>query len=136
MILIGTILKVIDNSGAVEARCIRVLGNKKKATLGDRVVVSIQKSNPNRRIIEGRVQRGLVVQVKKGTRFLDGSLLSQGLNRIILLNTQGNPIGNRLHSPIIFSLNDNRETPSWLGPIAQKEKELFYKLNIISQALI
>jgi ribosomal protein L14 len=82
------------------------------------------------------VQKGLILQVKKPTRFIDGSLLSQGLNSIILLNNQGNPIGNRLHSPIIFSLNDNSEIPNWLSPISQKEKELFYKLNIISQTLI
>jgi large subunit ribosomal protein L14 len=136
MISSGTILKVIDNSGAVQARCIRILGNKKEAKLGDHIVVSIQKSKPNSRILEGRVQKGLILQVKKPTRFIDGSLLSQGLNSIILLNNQGNPIGNRLHSPIIFSLNDNSEIPNWLSPISQKEKELFYKLNIISQTLI
>lgn len=45
MIQQQTNLKVIDNSGAKTAKCIKVLGGAKKkyATLGDFIVISVQK---------------------------------------------------------------------------------------------
>jgi large subunit ribosomal protein L14 len=45
MIQQQTILKVSDNSGAKTVRCIKVLGGfkKKQASLGDILVVSVQK---------------------------------------------------------------------------------------------
>ena len=45
MIQQETILKVADNSGAKTVRCIKILGGfkKKKVSLGDILVVSVQK---------------------------------------------------------------------------------------------
>ena len=45
MIQQQTILKVSDNSGAKTVKCIKVLGGfkKKNASLGDTIVVSVQK---------------------------------------------------------------------------------------------
>ena len=46
MIQMQTLLDVADNSGAKSARCIKVLGGTRRryASLGDIVVVSVQKS--------------------------------------------------------------------------------------------
>ncbi|MCP4507910.1 MAG: 50S ribosomal protein L14, partial [Fuerstiella sp.] len=48
MIQMQTVLDVADNSGAKLVRCIKVLGGSRRryATLGDVIVVSVQKALP------------------------------------------------------------------------------------------
>ena len=113
MIQTGTILKIVDNSGAVKGRCIRILGNKKNASLGDRVIISVQNAQPKRRISEGSIQQGIIVQTKKDIRYLDGSRLKQGSNSIILVNAQNNPMGNRVSAPIILFPKENTKTSGY-----------------------
>ena len=43
MIITNTIIKNIDNSGISSVKCIKVLNKKKSATIGDIIVVSINK---------------------------------------------------------------------------------------------
>jgi len=63
MIQKQTILKVIDNSGAKNVKCIKILGGSKKrfGYLGDIVVVSIQNLK-NKFKISSKVQKGDVVK--------------------------------------------------------------------------
>ena len=58
MIQSETYLKVADNTGAKEIKCIRVLGGtrRKYANIGDVVVASVRKAAPN-----GTVKKGEVV---------------------------------------------------------------------------
>ena len=53
-------LKVADNTGAKEIKCIRVLGGSKRryASIGDVVVASVRKAAPG-----GSVKKGDVVKV-------------------------------------------------------------------------
>ena len=59
MIQSETYLKVADNTGAKEIKCIRVLGGtrRKYANIGDVVVCSVRKAAPN-----GTVKKGEVVK--------------------------------------------------------------------------
>ena len=45
MVLVGTSLNVLDNSGAIEAKCIKILGSSKcnHSHLGDKLMVSIRR---------------------------------------------------------------------------------------------
>lgn len=114
MILLGTYLKIADNSGAKRAQCIKVLGgsNRKVARVGDRVVVSIQSLRPlgrarqqsRNRILKGSVHHAIVLRVKKEHRRKDGSLLAFGDNAIALLKAQGQPAGSRLFGPVLEDL--------------------------------
>ena len=59
MIQSESYLKVADNTGAKEIKCIRVLGGAKRkfGNIGDVVVASVRKAAPN-----GTVKKGLVLR--------------------------------------------------------------------------
>ena len=66
MIQQETFLKVADNTGAKELKCIRVLGGSKRkyASIGDVIVCSVRKAAPG-----GSVKKGDVVKANpRGTR--------------------------------------------------------------------
>ena len=52
MIQVGTFLNVVDNSGAKEVCCIRVLGGYRRryASIGDVIVVSVKQLRKKRRL--------------------------------------------------------------------------------------
>ena len=52
-IQMGTVLKVVDNSGAKKVMCIQALKGKKGARLGDTIVASVKEAMPN-----GKVKKG------------------------------------------------------------------------------
>ncbi|WP_437225870.1 50S ribosomal protein L14 [Planctomicrobium sp. SH661] len=112
MIQMQTMLDVADNTGAKSARCIRVLGGTKRraAGLGDVIVVSIQKSIAGApdAFKSGRVARGVVVRVRKGTRREDGSYVRFDTNAIVLVDNDGNPRGTRIFGAVARELRDRR----------------------------
>jgi large subunit ribosomal protein L14 len=67
MISVETRLKVADNSGAKELRCIKVLGGTgiRSASIGDIIVVSIQDAIPKGKVKKGAVHRAVIVRTKK-----------------------------------------------------------------------
>jgi large subunit ribosomal protein L14 len=107
MIHIQTKLNVIDNSGAKIAQCIKVLKNKKFATIGDIIVVSIkdtQKNNQKVKIQKGDVSLALVVRTKRPIMRKDGSTLKFDKNSVILLHRNLQPLGTRVHGPLTHEL--------------------------------
>ena len=76
MIQQETFLKVADNTGAKEIKCIRVLGGSKRkfGNIGDVIVASVRKSTPGGTVKKGEVDSAACkVQVvcpkcSKGTR--------------------------------------------------------------------
>ena len=63
-------LTVCDNSGAREAKCIRVLGGTRRryASVGDVIVVAVQNVIPSSDIKKGAVSKALIVRTKKEIR--------------------------------------------------------------------
>ncbi|WP_437205348.1 50S ribosomal protein L14 [Planctomicrobium sp. SH664] len=112
MIQMQTIMDVADNTGAKTVRCIRVLGGTKRrtASLGDVVVVSIQKSiaGAPEAFRKGRVTRGVIVRVRYGTRREDGSYVRFDSNAIVLVDNDGNPRGTRIFGAVARELRDRR----------------------------
>lgn len=106
MIQTQTILKVVDNSGAKIAKCIKVLGgfHKRYANLGDLIVVSVQelrnRSKKTSKVMKGSVFRALVIKVKKKCNKKDGSTFTLKENAVVLINKQGNLVGSRILSSI------------------------------------
>lgn len=100
MIQKETLIQITDNSGALLAKCIETY-KKPTATLGDIVLISIQKLNPKRgglnkkKIKKGELFYCLIVRVKKEKSRKDGSFISFKENAGILLNKQKNPIASR-----------------------------------------
>jgi large subunit ribosomal protein L14 len=106
MIQQQTILKVADNSGAKNLKCIKVLGGYKKkiARAGDLIVVSIKelrnKSKKLSKVKKGEVYKALVLKTKTKQKNKDGSLFFFDTNSACLINKQQKPFGSRILTPI------------------------------------
>jgi large subunit ribosomal protein L14 len=82
---------VADNSGAKEVLVIRVLGGTKRryASIGDKVVVSYQKSMPTGGVKKGTVSKAVVVRTTRAIRRKDGSYIRFDDNAVVLLKRTG-----------------------------------------------
>ncbi|WGH28139.1 MAG: 50S ribosomal protein L14 [Candidatus Shikimatogenerans bostrichidophilus] len=99
-------LKVTDNSGAKEVLIIRILGssNKKFATIGDKIIVTIKKVFLKSIIKKGEIYKAIIVRVKKNFLRLDGSYISFDDNACVLLNENKEIKGTRIFGPITREL--------------------------------
>jgi len=102
MIQVQTYLSVADNTGAKKVQCIRVLGgsNRKYASLGDQIVITVKEAAPNATAKKGEVYRAVVVRTKKEVRRPDGTYIKFDDNAVVLLNKQGEPLGTRILGPV------------------------------------
>ncbi len=103
-------LVVADNSGAKKVRCIRVLGgsNRRYASVGDLIVVSVKAALPNTGVKKGEVSKAVIVRTKKEVRRPDGSYIRFDENAAVLLNQQDEPRGTRIFGPVARELRDKK----------------------------
>ena len=111
MISVETRLKVADNSGAKELRCIKVLGGTgiRCASIGDIIVVSIQDAIPKGKVKKGAVHRAVIVRTKKAYNRADGSSNRFDSNAAVLIDKQDEPIGTRVFGPVTRELRSNEK---------------------------
>ena len=110
MIQQESFLKVADNTGAKEIKCIRVLGGsgRKYGNIGDIIVASVRKAAPGGQVKKGEVVRCVVVRVKKEVRRADGSYIKFDQNAAVLINADGTPRGTRIFGPVARELRDKK----------------------------
>ena len=110
MIQVQTQMTVADNSGAKKVSCIRVLGGTRRryAGVGDIVIVAVKEALPHSKVKKGDVMRAVVVRTVKETRRPDGSYIKFDDNSAVLINPQGDPIGNRIFGPVARELRAKR----------------------------
>jgi large subunit ribosomal protein L14 len=103
-----TYLKVADNTGAKEIKCIRVLGGSKRkyGNIGDVVVASVRKAAPGGTVKKGEVVRAVIVRSAKGVRRADGTYLRFDENAAVLIREDKNPRGTRIFGPVARELRD------------------------------
>ena len=108
MIQSETYLKVADNTGAKEIKCIRVLGGtrRKYANIGDVVVCSVRKAAPNGTVKKGEVVKAVIVRSAKGVRRADGTYVRFDDNAAVLIKDDKNPRGTRIFGPVARELRD------------------------------
>ena len=101
-------LKVADNTGAKEIKCIRVLGGSKRkyGNIGDVIVASVRKSAPGGQVKKGEVVKAVIVRTKKGVRRPDGSYVRFDENAAVLIKDDKNPKGTRIFGPVARELRD------------------------------
>jgi large subunit ribosomal protein L14 len=106
MIQPRTILDVADNSGAKRVMCIRVMGssNRRYASIGDVIVVSVKEAIPDGTAKKGQVAKAVVVRSVDSIRRDDGSYIRFDKNAAVLINPQGEPIGTRIFGPVAREL--------------------------------
>ena len=101
-------LKVADNTGAKEIKCIRVLGGSKRkyGNIGDVIVASVRKSTPGGQVKKGEVVRAVIVRSAKGIRRADGTYVRFDDNAAVLIKDDKNPRGTRIFGPVARELRD------------------------------
>ena len=101
-------LKVADNTGAKEIKCIRVLGGstRKYGNIGDVIVASVRKSTPGGTVKKGEVVKAVIVRSAKGVRRPDGTYVRFDENAAVLIKDDKNPRGTRIFGPVARELRD------------------------------
>ena len=101
-------LKVADNTGAKEIKCIRVLGgsSRKFGNIGDVIVASVRKATPGGTVKKGEVVRAVIVRSAKGVRRADGTYVRFDDNAAVLIKEDKNPRGTRIFGPVARELRD------------------------------
>ena len=108
MIQQETFLKVADNTGAKEIKCIRVLGGsgRKYGGVGDVIVASVRKAAPAGTVRKGEVVRAVIVRTAKGVHRADGTYVRFDENAAVLIKEDKNPRGTRIFGPVARELRD------------------------------
>ena len=108
MIQQESFLKVADNTGAKEIKCIRVLGGSKRkyGNIGDVIVASVRKSTPGGAVKKGDVVKAVIVRSSKGIRRPDGTYIRFDDNAAVLIKDDKNPRGTRIFGPVARELRD------------------------------
>ena len=108
MIQPETFLKVADNTGAKEIKCIRVLGGsgRKYGNIGDTIVASVRKAAPGGQVKKGEVVKAVIVRTAKGVRREDGTYVRFDENAAVLIKDDKNPSGTRIFGPVARELRD------------------------------
>ena len=101
-------LKVADNTGAKEIKCIRVLGGstRKFGNIGDVIVASVRKAAPGGQVKKGDVVKAVVVRSTRGVRRADGSYVRFDDNAAVIIKDDKNPRGTRIFGPVARELRD------------------------------
>lgn len=116
MIQTGTIVNVVDNTGILKARCIKVYGNTKKkhATLGDVILVVVVNytlksgflldEKKKDRFLKGKKHKALVIRTKKYYKRNYGVFIKFSDNAVILINKRKAPLSKKIKGPVLFEL--------------------------------
>ena len=103
MIQPQTIVQIADNSGAKIGRVFKVLGASKKryASIGELVVLSVQKAEPRKQVKKKDVLFGVVVRQKAPFRRKDGTYVRFDENAVVILdNAKKEPMAGRIFGPV------------------------------------
>ena len=101
-----SILKVADNTGAKEIKCIRCLGgsHRKTAGIGDIIVASVQKADPDGKVKKGDVVTAVIVRTKYPIQRADGTSIRFDQNAAVIIDKAKAPKGTRIFGPIAREL--------------------------------
>lgn len=106
-------LNCIDNSGAAIVECAMVIGQKRHASIGDRIVCVVQEQRAASgeggsggggmgaaatasKVKRGDIRHAVIVRTKYQIQRSDGSTVRFDDNACVLINKAGEPIGSRI----------------------------------------
>ncbi|KKT14587.1 MAG: 50S ribosomal protein L14 [Parcubacteria group bacterium GW2011_GWF2_44_8b] len=103
MIQPQSIVQIADNSGAKLGRVFKVLGSSKKryASIGELVVLSVQKAEPRKQVKKKDILCGIVVRQRAPFRRKDGTYVRFDENAVVILDgTKKEPLAGRVFGPV------------------------------------
>lgn len=101
-------LKVADNTGAKELRCIKVLGGSKRryARVGNIIVASVIKASNTGSLKKGTVVKAVVVRTKCPIARSDGSYIRFSENAAVVVKDDMSIRGTRMFGPMPRELRE------------------------------
>jgi large subunit ribosomal protein L14 len=118
MILVGTKMKVADNTGARIAECIRIKGGYRKryGHIGDVVVAAVKEAIPHAPIKKSDIVKAVIVRTKKEIRRADGTYLRFDENACVIIDIKAEPKGTRIFGPVAREIRKRgyAKIASWL----------------------
>ena len=108
MVQAESYLRVADNTGAKELKCIRVLGGstRRYGNIGDVIVCSVLKAAPGGQVKKGDVVKAVIVRSRKGLRRNDGSYVRFDENAAVIIKEDKTPQGTRIFGPVARELRE------------------------------
>jgi large subunit ribosomal protein L14 len=100
---------VADNSGARRVEMIQAIGGSTKASrasLGDKIKVTVKEAAPDGAVKKGTVHNAVVVRTVKEVRRKDGTYIRFDQNACVLIKPDDTPIGTRVFGPVARELRD------------------------------
>ena len=118
MIVKGSCLRVIDNSGALMVRCIRVNKGKRFASISDDIVaVVIKASSSSKKIKKSEIVRAVIVTVAQPYVRADGSSVKCDKSCVVLVDKSlTDLVGTRVLAPVQRELKDKYPKMLSLAP--------------------
>jgi|SRR5690606_1773081 large subunit ribosomal protein L14 len=110
MVCVGTRLLITDNTGALEAACIKILGSTSgSARLGDRLIVAIKRVIPDKKIKAHEVRTCVLVRTRRRTHRRNGMSISFSTNAVVLIDHRRNPLGSRIFGAVAQELRTRKQ---------------------------
>ena len=95
-------LVIADNTGAKEVLVIRNLGGSKVkfTNIGDIIICTVKKAQPNAGVKKGQVVKAVIVRTKFGVKRKTGEYVRFDDNAAVLINDKKEPRGTRIFGPV------------------------------------
>jgi large subunit ribosomal protein L14 len=100
---VGSIINCADNTGARRLRIVNIVGYKGRLRrvpsggVGDRILVSVRKGNPN---LRKQVLPAIIVRQRKQFRRTDGMWISFEDNAAVIITPDGELRGSEIRGPV------------------------------------
>ena len=109
MIYFHTSLILADNSGGRLAKCIKIItSSKKKANIGDLILVVIKKFKKKSRAKKKKIYLGLILRTKNISYRFDGTQLKFHDNSLVLLNKDKELLFTNVKGPVTRELRKSQ----------------------------
>lgn len=101
-------MNVADNTGAKEVGVIRVLGGTRRryASVGDIVIVSVKKAQPDGIAKKGQIHKAVIVRTKKNIKRSSGNVIRFDDNACVLIRDDKTPKGTRIFGAVARELRE------------------------------
>jgi len=109
-VMMRSMLKVADNSGARKLQMILPLGGGAglRAGLGDVITAAVKEASPDGTTKKGTVVKAVIVRTRKEYRRRDGTYIRFDENAAVLINEAGEPVGTRVFGPVARELREKK----------------------------
>jgi large subunit ribosomal protein L14 len=108
MLIPGSLIQIVDNTGVKIVRCIKVLNPSPKTKVGDLVIVSLRKVRPRyvhkgqkkEQFKKGEIRLVLLISIAGIIYRKDGTRIRLIKNYGLLVNTKGKILSTRVKKPV------------------------------------